>query len=161
MSWRRNSKVIINFVIVSIICFTSLVGVASSADVDPKITKFITEYVRVAFGPDRPILNKFESALPIAMAYHCEGVDRAVCNAALSAMGKAVHENKNLKYDFQALPPKIEIIFDGPSRAASLLNDAQLDFAGGFTDTSDSNCAIFRLSDDGKIVKVRLLISPD
>ena len=136
---------------------SQLVGVAVADEVTPDKTKFINEYTRLAFGPDRPTLKKLDIQSPIPAAYRCEGIDASVCAAAFASMHTAIRGNNNLVFDFKANSPVVEFVFASGSKLKSLEEKAREEFQGGFSDTSDSDCTVFTRSDGPAIKQVLML----
>ena len=117
-------------------------------------------YIKNEFSNGNVKLRKFERVGPIAIVIDCGSLEQSVCQNAKQVLDESFEPSANVRL----IPSKlgeITFVFDNSAHLEAMLPIAMKDNAGGVSDTSDRQCAMFYKFADSTIQRGKIFASTD
>jgi hypothetical protein len=133
---------------------------ANEVTVTERRKQLIELYIQNEFSKGNSKLRKFETVGAFAISIECGSLDQSVCQNAKQILDKAFEPSANVRLVPSVLS-LITFVFENSAHIEGLLPNAVKDYAGGVSDTSDQQCAIFYSYANSRIEKGKIFVSTD
>jgi hypothetical protein len=133
---------------------------ANEVTVSERRKQLIELYIQNEFSKGNNKLRKFERVGAFAISIECGSLDQSVCQHAKQILDEAFEPSANVRLVPSVLG-LITFVFDNSAHIEGLLPNAVKDYAGGVSDTSDRQCAIFYRHANSLIEQGKIFVSTD
>ena len=136
-----------------------LAGAPIGISTDPQAWKqAVSAYIDRAFSNGNKELHKFylDGSLPIGV--ECKYIDDAICDTMNETVQQASKPNYYLPFAVST-NPFLKFVFVDKAHIAELASQAEAQFKGGISDTSDMECEMFSVLSGAEILSSQVLIS--
>jgi hypothetical protein len=159
---RNFGKFILMAVAIVAICIFSLQqkAFATEVNVSERWKQLIDLYIKNEFSKGNARLRKFERVGAIPIAIECGSLEQSDCQHAKQVLNGAFEPSANLSLIPSALH-LITFVFDNSANVKAMLPIAAKEYASGFFDTSDPQCAIFYKYADSSIQQGKIFAATD
>ncbi len=133
---------------------------ADEAAISERRKNIVQLYVRNAFSNGNVKLRKFDLFGTIPITGECVGLNQSQCIFTKQTLDRSFEPSANAQLKASA-SPVITFVFAGGKQMASQLPPAIAEYAGGVSDISDPQCAMFYQCADSRILRGKIIASID
>lgn len=133
---------------------------ADEAAISERLKQIVQLYIRNEFSNGNVKLRKLDLFGIIPFSGECVGLNQSQCIFTKKTLDRSFEPSASAQLKIST-SPVITFVFAGGKQAGSLLSTAIEEYAGGVSDISDPQCAMFYQYADSRILRGKIIASID